>query len=245
MFKTKCFALIVLFLFFITACSSKTSTKTNNNTTANTEQHVETNQTEQSEQTEAETTQLERTTQQSTTEGTQQNVEGSTQQSTVAETQQESTQKIIEFLNSYTTNFDPSKADRIDNIKLASQKIDGAIIESNEIFSFNATVGAMGEEQGFKKATIYVDGKEEQSYGGGICQISTTILNAINSLGVEIVEQHHHSKEVPYVAAGMDAAVSYGEEDFKFKNINPYPLQLNIDVKKETLTVSVSKVEYK
>lgn len=155
-----------------------------------------------------------------------------------------SKKKKLEFINSYTTNFDNSKDNRVFNIKLASEKINGSIIEAGEIFSFNETVGAMGAEQGFKKAVTFAQGKEVEDYGGGICQISTTILNAIKSLNVEIVEQHHHSHEVPYAKKGEDAAIAYGSEDFKFKNLNSYPLQINIKVKKSTLTVSISKVVY-
>lgn len=155
-----------------------------------------------------------------------------------------SKKKKLEFINSYTTNFDNSKDNRVFNIKLASEKINGIIVEAGEVFSFNEIVGAMGAEQGFKKAVTFSQGKEVEGYGGGICQISTTILNAVKSLDVEIVEQHHHSHEVPYAKKGEDAAIVYGSEDFKFKNLNSYPLQINIKVKKSTLTVSISKVIY-
>lgn len=169
--------------------------------------------------------------------------QATTQKETVKETEKKVKKKLV-FLNSYTTNFDSSKKDRISNIKLASKKLNGTIVKPDEIFSFNQSVGAMGVEQGYKKAVTYVNGKEVENYGGGICQVSTTIYNAVESMGVKIVERHNHSHEVPYAQNGNDAAIAYGSEDFKFKNLNSYPLQLNIKVKKSTITVSVSKVEY-
>lgn len=243
---------LIMLLFIFTACSSKspkTSKSQNNpkletssvsylNLKSSTSAKKISNTIESKSFKETKNTE---TTKESTKEST---TVQTTKAIETSDTQTKSKKKNLEFINSYTTNFDSSKNDRIYNIKLASKKINGIIIESGEIFSFNNIVGAMGAKQGFKKAVTFVQGKEVEDYGGGICQVSTTIFNAVKSLGVEILEQHHHSHEVPYVKKGEDAAISYGSEDFKFKNLNSYPLQINIKVKKSSLSVSVSKVNY-
>ena len=154
-------------------------------------------------------------------------------------------EKVTQIVSSFTTNFDASKTNRVYNIKKASKIISGTIVEEGETFSFNDVVGATGEEQGYKKAITYVNGEEKENFGGGICQISSTILNALYPLKIDILEQHHHSLPVPYVEAGKDASVSYGSLDFKFINNNPYPIQINVTVNTGKITVDIFKVEYK
>lgn len=240
MLNRKSLIYICLLCFIISGCSSKASN--NKNISNESSRSVDyTNQTETEAATKAKLANEIKATEASTKE-TKAQTEATTE---TTQTQTEAKQKVVEFLNSYTTNFDSSKTNRISNIKLASKQINGIIIEPNEIFSFNETVGPMGEKEGYKKAVTYVNGQEKENFGGGVCQVSTTIFNAVNQLGVKVVERHNHSHEVPYAENGNDAAVSYGGADFKFKNINDYSLQLNIDVKEKTITVSVSKVEYK
>lgn len=236
MLNRKSLIYICLLCFFISGCSSKASN--NKNISNESSRSVDyTNQPEAA--TKAKLANEIKATEASTKET---KTEATTE---AKQPETEATQKVVEFLNSYTTNFDSSKTNRISNIKLASKQINDIIIGPNEIFSFNETVGPMGEKEGYKKAVTYVNGQEKENFGGGVCQVSTTIFNAVNQLGVKIVERHNHSHEVPYAENGNDAAVSYGGADFKFKNTNPYSLQLNIDVKEKTITVSVSKVEYK
>ncbi len=246
LYKRSCIYNLIIILFIFTACSSNnklSESQTNSISETNSISYINLNNSQTKKLKTTETTTQKQTTQ-STTET--KKIETTTTQTTKAEqsSSQTKTNKKLEFINSYTTNFDNSKTDRIFNIKLASKKINGTIIGTGETFSFNDTVGAMGAEQGFKKAITFVNGKEVQDYGGGICQVSTTIFNAVKSLGVEILEQHHHSHEVPYAKKGEDASISYGNEDFRFKNTNSYPLQINIKVKKNSLTVSISKVNY-
>ncbi len=107
---------------------------------------------------------------------------------------------------------------RITNIKLAIKKLNGCVIPSGETFSFNDTVGPRTMKRGFKKAVIFVDGEKVQELGGGICQVSSTIYNAVLDAGLEVVERHPHQLEVNYVPPDRDATVFYGRLDFKFRN---------------------------
>lgn len=240
---------LFIFLFVFSACSSNNSQSSESSSSSDTKKISL--KADSSDISSVKVKQLSETKKYSSTSESSSNMESTNLTNNVKESEtydksneKQSKKKKLEFINSYTTNFDNSKDNRVFNIKLASEKINESIVEAGEIFSFNETVGAMGAEQGFKKAVTFSQGKEIEGYGGGICQISTTILNAVKSLNVEILEQHHHSHEVPYAKKGEDAAIVYGSQDFKFKNLNSYPLQINIKVKKSTLTVSISKVIY-
>lgn len=129
-------------------------------------------------------------------------------------------------LGTYTTNFYEGERNRTTNIKLATQKINGIVLLPGETFSYNATVGRRTAEAGFKAAGAYSGGKVVQEIGGGICQVSTTLYNAVLYANLEIVERHNHCFESSYVAASRDATVSWGGPDFKFKNNRRYPIKI-------------------
>ena len=121
-------------------------------------------------------------------------------------------------LSEAQTNLFDKTENRIENIKIAAQSIDGKRLKPEEIFSFNETVGESSSEKGYKEAPVIVDEKKEYDYGGGVCQLSSTIYQAAKYGSFEILERHEHDKEVDYAAKGEDAAVDYGNLDFKFKN---------------------------
>ena len=120
----------------------------------------------------------------------------------------------------FSTRLPKDTEARDNNIKLACKTINGVIVNSGEVFSFWDNLGCTTKENGYKKAKTFTsDGKVTQSYGGGVCQISTTIYNAVLKVkGLDVKERHEHSREVTYIEDGKDAAVSYGSADFKFKN---------------------------
>ena len=130
------------------------------------------------------------------------------------------TTQIIETeIAKYSTTIYDKEENRIHNIKLATSKLDGTIIEPGEEFSFNNAVGKMGKNEGYKKATGFNgNGKKVKIYGGGMCQISSTLYNAALIAKFEITERHPHSRRVYYVPKNKDATVSYGGADLKFKN---------------------------
>ncbi len=116
------------------------------------------------------------------------------------------------------TNASSSSSNRLSNIKLALELINGTSLEPGETFSFNDVVGERTTERGFKSATAYSGGSVVNEVGGGICQVSTTLFNAAVKADLEIVERHNHSMTVSYVDKGKDAAVDWGNKDLKFTN---------------------------
>ncbi len=118
----------------------------------------------------------------------------------------------------FTTSYSSSTLERKHNIKLASKKINGVVLEDGEEFSFNKTVGARTEENGFLPAKIIFNGGFIDGVGGGVCQVSTTLYNACLLSGLKITEQHPHSLSVSYVEPSFDAMVNSMSSDLKFIN---------------------------
>lgn len=143
------------------------------------------------------------------------------------------------LLYSFTTYFDGSNTGRSSNIKLAASKINGTVIPAGGTFSFNERVGRRTAENGFKKAKIIENGKFVDGYGGGVCQVSTTLYNAALLSGLEITEFHPHSLSVSYVAPSRDAMVSGSSCDLKFRNNKEYPVYIRASASYNGVTFSV------
>ena len=120
-------------------------------------------------------------------------------------------------LGSFTTYIGGGGGGRVENIRLAARSLDYYLVAPGQVFSFNRTVGPTTAERGYKPAPIIVGGQIVQGLGGGICQVSTTLFNAVDYAGLEVVERYLHSKPIGYVPRGRDATVSY-HLDFKFRN---------------------------
>lgn len=116
------------------------------------------------------------------------------------------------------TNASSSSSNRLSNIRLALQLINGTRLAPGESFSFNDTVGKRTTERGFKVATAYSSGEVTEDVGGGICQVSTTLFNAVVKADMQIDERHNHSLTVSYVDKGKDAAVNWRSQDLRFTN---------------------------
>jgi len=130
----------------------------------------------------------------------------------------------------YETRFDADDDGRATNIALAAAAIDGATVAAGEEFSFNATVGSTIGERGYKKAIVFADGKKTEGYGGGVCQVSTTLCNAAIAAGMTIIERHNHSLPVFYVGDGVEAATSQnGRLDFRFRNEKEHPVTIRAE----------------
>ena len=142
-------------------------------------------------------------------------------------------------LSSFSTSYKTSSSYRSTNIALAAQKIDGIVLMPGEIFSFNQTVGERTKAAGFKEATAYSGGKVVQEVGGGICQVSSTLYNAVLYSNLEIVERTNHGFEPSYVKPGLDATVSWGGPDFKFKNNRDYPIRIKTDTSSKILKIYI------
>jgi vancomycin resistance protein YoaR len=144
-----------------------------------------------------------------------------------------------EILSSYTTTFNNEDINRTDNIKLAALKTNGTILYPGNIFSFNEVVGPREKEYGFKEALEIVDGEFVPGVGGGICQVSSTLYNAVLLANLDIVERYNHSKPLSYVPLGQDATVAYDVLDFKFRNNTDGPLLIMTEVEDNKLVVGI------
>ncbi|KPU45731.1 vancomycin B-type resistance protein VanW [Oxobacter pfennigii] len=146
-------------------------------------------------------------------------------------------------IGAYETSLMDKSSKRSKNISLASKQINGYVVNPGETFSFNQVVGERTKERGFLSAKIIVNGKYDEGTGGGVCQLSSTLFNAVKKSNLEIVERHPHSKKVAYVGEGRDAAVNYGSLDFKFKNNKDYPVQIKAGVKNGKVYTYILKVK--
>jgi len=148
-------------------------------------------------------------------------------------------------LSKYTTIYDAGNYNRSHNIALAAKTINGTILLPGETFSYNGILGNTNKAKGYKVGTAYVGGKVVESYGGGICQVSSTLYNSVLYSNLEIVERYNHSYIVNYVPAGRDATVAYGGKDFKFKNTRNYPIKIVASAKNGVVSVSIKGIKEK
>lgn len=139
----------------------------------------------------------------------------------------------------FTTNFNAQQTNRTHNIATAAAALDGVLIKPGETLSFNQVVGPRGAKEGYKPANVIVGNKFEEDWGGGVCQVSTTLYNAILLAGLDVKERSSHSLPVSYVPVGRDAAVAYGLLDFKFVNNTGSYVLLKTAVQGNGLTVKV------
>ncbi len=141
------------------------------------------------------------------------------------------------ILAAYTTTFVPG--DRGDNIAIAASHLNGVLIRSNAVFSFNNAVGQRTRDAGYKDAGVFIDGRLEQDVGGGVCQVSSTLYNAILLAGLNSVVRTAHYYPSLYCPPGRDATVADGLLDFCFQNIYPHNVYLQSAVSGDTLTIYV------
>lgn len=127
---------------------------------------------------------------------------------------------------SFTTYFNANEKGRNKNIELSAKSLNNVIVGSGDHFSFNTMVGRRSEERGYQPAKEIINGELVMGIGGGICQTSSTLFNAVDKLPITIVERHHHSLDIGYVPKGRDATVSYGSLDFRFQNTSGVPFLL-------------------
>jgi vancomycin resistance protein YoaR len=146
---------------------------------------------------------------------------------------------IDTLLSSFTTSFNVGKRGRTHNLTLAAHCIDGTVLKPGRVFSVNAAVGPRLANRGFRTAQVYIKGRLEDAIGGGVCQVSSTIFNAVLLAGLAVKERSPHSQPVPYVRPGRDATVAYGLHDFRFANSNVSPIGLVLKVKGSRLTVRI------
>lgn len=140
-------------------------------------------------------------------------------------------------LGSFTTYFDASVTGRVFNIVKSANEINNTVLGPGDHFYFNTIVGDASKANGYQLATVIINKEFVPGYGGGVCQTSSTLYNAVAAANLEILELHHHSKSVGYVPEGKDATVAFGYKDFKFVNNRPYPVILKAHVNEKAGTI--------
>lgn len=144
-----------------------------------------------------------------------------------------------DLLATYSTTYSTGNANRATNIALAVKSVNGYVLMPGETFSYNSTVGERTASRGYKEAGVYLNGEVTTGLGGGICQVSSTLYNAVLLANLEIVERSNHTFKPTYVPAGQDATVSWGAPDFKFKNNRNYPIRISASTSNGTILFNV------
>lgn len=141
---------------------------------------------------------------------------------------------------SFTTYFNGAQSGRSENIELSSKAIHNILVGDGDYFSFNTMVGERTVEKGYQPAPEIINKELVMGIGGGICQTSSTLFNAVDQLGIRITERHHHSLNIGYVPTGRDATVAYGSLDFKFQNTSGAPFLIKSYYSKGALTIAIT-----
>ncbi|WP_100372649.1 VanW family protein [Bacillus sp. FJAT-45037] len=142
-------------------------------------------------------------------------------------------------IGSFTTYFNAGVQGRSENVRLSAEAISDFVLGTGDQFSFNQVVGERTVDRGYQEAKEIVNKEFVMGIGGGICQTSSTLFNAVEAAGLEMVERYTHSREIGYVDSGRDATVSWGGPDFKFINPHPYPIILRSEVSLESGEITV------
>ncbi|NLM34786.1 MAG: hypothetical protein GX206_05045 [Clostridiales bacterium] len=147
--------------------------------------------------------------------------------------------KVDSLISSFSTSFTTSAAGRINNIELATKAINGLLLMPGDTFSFNEVVGERTKERGYKEAGVIINNRIESGLGGGICQVSSTLYNAILKSNINSTERYPHSLPSSYVDLGRDATVDWGNLDYKFTNTLEYPIYIEGYTKNKVLYFNI------
>ena len=151
---------------------------------------------------------------------------------------------VEEEISSFSTKIIDDDEDRDTNIRITCNEINGTIIKNGEEFSFNKVAGNPTPDRGYKKAGVFIDGELKNGYGGGNCQVSTNIYNAVNKIdGIKVTERHEHGKEVGYIEMGKDSTVVYDDLDLKFRNNTSYDIKLYTELSDNKVKVTINKLK--
>ena len=142
-------------------------------------------------------------------------------------------------LAAYSTKYNPGEVDRSYNMLLASNKVNGTVLQPGGVFSYNKVVGERSVAAGYRNAKVFENGRVVDGLGGGICQVSSTVYNAALYANLEIVERKNHSFAVVYTPMGQDATVVMNQIDFKFRNNTKYPIKIVSSVSGGLCTVTI------
>ena len=178
---------------------------------------------------------------------TNQNIDNNSNQRNAIEITENSTGSEIkteEEIASFSTKIYSSDSARQNNINITCSTLNGTVVTNGSTFSFCNTVGQSTSAKGYLEADIFDrNGNKKKGFGGGNCQVSTTLYNAVLSVSSLVVtERHEHSNKVPYIQTGKDAAVAYGSYDLKFRNDSGYDIKIYVEASTSNVTVRLVRL---
>lgn len=145
------------------------------------------------------------------------------------------------IISEFSTKILTKSKNRANNIQITCSKINGMEVTSGEEFSFCGRTGVSKESEGYKKADVIVGDDVIKALGGGNCQVSSTLYNAVlKTSELEVTERHPHGKKVNYVPEGKDAAIAHGSKDFKFKNNSDKSLKIYASSDGKTVNIKLA-----
>lgn len=148
-------------------------------------------------------------------------------------------EEFSDVLGSKTTYYNTSVTGRSTNIRLATEAIDGTVLQPGETFSLNGVVGRRTAAKGYQTAIIFQNGKQVEGLGGGVCQVSSTVYGAVLYADLQVTERSSHQFQVSYTPVSQDAAVYYGSQDFQFVNDTDNPIKIAASASNGSLTVTI------
>lgn len=151
--------------------------------------------------------------------------------------------KKDELISSFSTKIYTKESERQNNISITCSKLNGTVVKNGSTFSFCNTIGPATSAKGYQEADIFDnDGNKKKGLGGGNCQVSTTLYNAVLKVsGLSVIERHEHSNKVPYIKAGKDAAVAYGSYDLKFRNNTGNDIRIEASATANNVSINLYK----
>lgn len=171
-------------------------------------------------------------------------IQNNTNAIVVPQTTTENKPKKEEEISSFSTKIYTKDSARQNNISITSSALNETIVANGYTFSFCNTVGQATSDKGYQEADIFDnEGNKKKGLGGGNCQVSTTLYNAVLKVpDLVVTERHEHSNKVPYIETGKDAAVAYGSYDLKFRNDTGYDIKIKSEFTSDNITINLYKL---
>lgn len=142
-------------------------------------------------------------------------------------------------MSAFVTDLSARSPIQKQNITRAAQELTGLVLEAGQTFSFNEHLGPYTEEKGYRPERSFVGKGVQDTEGGGVCQMASTLYNAVKIAKLQLLERVPHSQEVESVGPGMDATIAYGVADLKFKNPYSFPIEIISSISKDQLKIEI------
>lgn len=155
-------------------------------------------------------------------------------------------QPVETQISTFSTKIYTKDSARQNNLQITCSTLNNTTVKAGDTFSFCDTVGQATSSKGYEKADIFDrNGNKIRGYGGGNCQVSTTLYNAVLAVpSLVVTERHEHSNDVPYIQEGKDAAVAYGSYDLKFRNDSGNDIKILASTNSDSITITINSITY-